>query len=94
MVTGSSGGIGRGITKRLAQEEAYIYVHYEIRRKGAYETRDAIRDAGGVGGLGVLKCDFRKDDNIQRLFEEALGEDATLDVLVNNAGMITKCTQR
>lgn len=88
LVTGSSGGIGRGIAKRLAEEGAHVYVHYHTRCKGACETRDAIRKAGGVC-LGILKCDFRDDANIRRLFEQ-LGGETTLDVLVNNAGMITK----
>ena len=46
LVTGSSGGIGRGIAKRLAQEGAHIYVHYHTRRDGALETRDYIRAMG------------------------------------------------
>lgn len=86
LVTGSSGGIGRGIAIRLANEGAHVYVHYHTRRDGAFETRDAIRKGGGVC-LGVLKCDFRDDANIYELFEKLPTQ---IDVLVNNAGLITK----
>ena len=86
LVTGSSGGIGRGIAKRLAQEGAHVYVHYNTRRDGALETRDSIRAEGGVC-LGIVKCDFREDANIHKLFEKLT---APINVLVNNAGMITK----
>ena len=86
LVTGSSGGIGRGIAKRLAKEGAHVYVHYHTRREGAMATRDAIRDDGGVC-LGVVKCDFRDDANIHKLFEKL---PTAIDVLVNNAGIITK----
>jgi len=88
LVTGSSGGIGRGIAKRLASEGAHIYVHYNTRHEGALETRDAIREAGGVC-LGVVKCDFREDANIRQLFEK-LSTANPIDVLVNNAGVVTK----
>lgn len=86
LVTGSSGGIGMGIAIRLAEEGAHVYVHYNTRRDGAIKTRDAIREGGGVC-LGVLKCDFRDDANIYELFQKL---PTPIDVLVNNAGMVTK----
>lgn len=86
LVTGSSGGIGRGIAERLAKEGAHVYVHYNTRHEGAMATRDAIRDDGGVC-LGIVKCDFRDDANIHKLFEKL---PTPIEVLVNNAGIITK----
>jgi glucose 1-dehydrogenase len=90
LVTGSSGGIGAAIAKRLASEGAEVMVHYNTRQDGAIATQKSIVDAGGTCS-GILKCDFRSPTAISKMFslvDEIWGNG--LDILVNNAGIVTK----
>ena len=102
LVTGSAGGIGRGIAELLAERGARIIVHYHTREDEALRFGDEL---GPERCLGVLRCDFRDVSSIPDFFRKALdlcasgargnedeeGEGSgKLDVLVNNAGAITK----
>lgn len=92
LVTGSAGGIGKGIAKLLAEQGAKIIVHYHTREEEAKNFRDEL---GSETCLGVLHCDFRDISSIPDFFRKAkdlcLDQDSRkLDVLVNNAGAITK----
>ena len=90
LVTGSSGGIGAGIAKRLALEGVDVLVHYNTRRDGAIATKQAIIDSGGSCS-GIVQCDFRSPVAISKLFHvvDDIWEDG-LDILINNAGIVTK----
>jgi glucose 1-dehydrogenase len=90
LVTGSSGGIGAAIAKRLASEGAEVMVHYNTRRDGAIATQKSIVDAGGTCS-GILKCDFRSPSAISKMFflVDDIWDDG-LDILINNAGIVTK----
>ena len=93
LVTGSAGGIGKGIAKLLAEEGAKIIVHYHTRKEEALRFGDEL---GPERCLGVLQCDFRDISSIPTFFRKARDlcseEDSkNVDVLVNNAGAITKC---
>eukprot|EP00534_Pseudo-nitzschia_fraudulenta_P007308 CAMPEP_0201175172 /NCGR_PEP_ID=MMETSP0851-20130426/100845_1 /ASSEMBLY_ACC=CAM_ASM_000631 /TAXON_ID=183588 /ORGANISM="Pseudo-nitzschia fraudulenta, Strain WWA7" /LENGTH=314 /DNA_ID=CAMNT_0047458271 /DNA_START=59 /DNA_END=1003 /DNA_ORIENTATION=- len=101
LVTGSGGGIGKGIARVLAESGAKIILHYHTRKEEANAFRDEL---GPEKCLGVLHCDFRDIGSIPSFFREAQalcrGEhqeqeqcdtgSGKLDVLVNNAGAITK----
>ena len=93
LVTGSSGGIGRGLALELAREGAHVLVRYHLRQKGALETKELLERQDGRGGTcaGIVQCDFRKLANIHDMFHQvdSIWEDG-LDVLVNNAGSISK----
>jgi NAD(P)-dependent dehydrogenase (short-subunit alcohol dehydrogenase family) len=92
LVTGSAGGIGKGIAKLLAEQGAKIIIHYHTREEEAKHFGDEL---GSETCLGVLHCDFRDISSIPAFFRKAkdlcLDQDSgKLDVLVNNAGAITK----
>jgi glucose 1-dehydrogenase len=92
VVTGSSGGIGKGIALALAAEGAHVLVHYHTRAQGAAQTADAITHETPGKVAGVFGCDFRDPAAIQKLFAEDLDGiwPEGFDVLVNNAGIVTK----
>ncbi|CAJ1966498.1 unnamed protein product [Cylindrotheca closterium] len=87
LVTGSSGGIGKGIALKLGKEGANVIVHYNNRKVEAQVTKENL----GNSCLGVLHCDFRKPETIPDFMAKVqeLCKDG-LDILVNNAGSITK----
>ena len=96
LVTGSAGGIGKGIAKLLAEQGAKIIVHYHTREEEAKRFEEEL---GPEQCLGVLNCDFRNISSIPAFFEQAKDlcakddqgdSSGKIDVLVNNAGAITK----
>jgi NAD(P)-dependent dehydrogenase (short-subunit alcohol dehydrogenase family) len=92
LVTGSSGGIGKGIALELAKRGAHVVIHYHTRESEAYQLQQEIGQQQYTC-LGVFHCDFRKLDSIPGFFErivnEACGGEGP-DILVNNAGAVTK----
>jgi NAD(P)-dependent dehydrogenase (short-subunit alcohol dehydrogenase family) len=84
LVTGSAGGIGRGIALALAGEGYDVAVHYRSSASEAEETRRAA-EALGVQAV-VLEADLRDRVAAAALVHEADGRLGGLDVLVNNVG--------
>jgi 3-oxoacyl-[acyl-carrier protein] reductase len=80
LVTGGSGGLGRGICEVLAREGAKVAFTYATDRAGAEATTAA------TGGL-ALELDVRDPDACARTVARALEALGGLDVLVNNAGI-------
>lgn len=86
VVTAAAGtGIGFATAKRCAEEGATVVVsdHHE-RRLG--EAAEQLGELCGTVPLAVL-CDVRRDDEVIRLVEGAVGAHGRIDVMVNNAGL-------
>jgi NAD(P)-dependent dehydrogenase (short-subunit alcohol dehydrogenase family) len=79
MVTGAGAGIGRAVALALAREGARVVV-VDVDEAAAEET---VRLAGG--GVAV-RADVTDDDELRAAFAAA----GPLDVLVNNAGIMTR----
>jgi NAD(P)-dependent dehydrogenase (short-subunit alcohol dehydrogenase family) len=79
IVTGASRGIGRGIAIELAKTHQVIAT-YRDRRDAA----ESLRDQAGVE---IFQCDNSSAGDRARLIEFARQRFATLDLLVNNAGI-------
>jgi glucose 1-dehydrogenase len=87
LVTGSAGGIGKGIALKLASHGANVIIHYNTRQAEAEDTKLML----GKSCLGALYCDFRNQETIPAFMSNVQNLCADgLDVLVNNAGTITK----
>ncbi|WP_028594600.1 SDR family oxidoreductase [Paenibacillus assamensis] len=91
LVTGASRGIGRNIALRLAQEGAFVAVHYGRRREDAEAVVHQIEQAGG--SACAIGADLSTLDGIHDLFsawdkvlQERTGTNG-FDILVNNAGI-------
>lgn len=83
LVTGASGGIGESIARRLAESGATVAVHYNRN------AEHALKLANELGrGACAFQADLSVPDDCFRLFVDVLAAFDTLDVLVNNAGMI------
>lgn len=81
LVTGGSRGIGREICISFAKAGYDIAFCYQKDEKGAKETLDLIRKAGGEAS--VFCCDVSDEKQVERMFSSVFG----LEILVNNAGM-------
>src|SRR2546430_8433599 len=85
MVTGAAHGIGRAIALRFGSEGAQIIVN-DVDATGAEATVQAIVSHGGLAVPGV--ADVSDKSQVDHLFDTVLERFGTIDVLVNNAGVI------
>ncbi len=82
LITGSTGGIGEGIAKRLAQEGATVIING--RREA--EAKRVVREIQAAGGNAVVAVgDLSKDEDVACIVEIAQSELGGVDILVNNA---------
>lgn len=85
LVTGASGGIGRQIAVRLAENGATVVAHFGSSQERANETATAVEAVGGK--VLLVKGDLSGSEGVARLFAEIDTKMAgRLDILVNNAG--------
>jgi 3-oxoacyl-[acyl-carrier protein] reductase len=83
IVTGSGGGIGEGIAKRLAAEGASVIVNDINTSMGEKVVTDIVA-AGGKASF--FAADVTKSAEVKALVNAALQRHGKLDVMVNNAG--------
>lgn len=85
-VTGAGSGIGRAIALQLASDGASVAVT-DVRKESAEETVSLIADAGGRGiAIGV---DVRDREAVEQAVAETVTSLGRIDLLVNNAGVVT-----
>lgn len=87
IVTGSSRGIGAAIARRLAAEGFAVVVNFSGNRAPADEVVSQIQAAGGTAA--AFKADVSDSAAVAELFDFANSEFGGVDVLVNNAGVMT-----
>ena len=86
IITGSTSGMGRDTAKRFAAEGAKVVVtgRNEERAKAVV---DDIKAAGG-DAISVI-ADMAIVDDIQKIFDETMAAYGTVDILFNNAGLLS-----
>jgi 3-oxoacyl-[acyl-carrier protein] reductase len=87
IVAGASGGIGRAVAVRLAQEGMAVAVHYAGNRDRAQQTADEVVAAGGRAL--VVTADVADDDQVATMFDQVEAEFGGVDVVVNTAGIMS-----
>jgi 3-oxoacyl-[acyl-carrier protein] reductase len=81
VVTGASGGIGSACARAFAAEGARVLVHYHRGR----ERAEAL--AAELGGAPVVGADLTREDEADRLFDEARAALGAVDVCAAVAGV-------
>jgi NAD(P)-dependent dehydrogenase (short-subunit alcohol dehydrogenase family) len=84
VVTGGGGGIGSSISKRLADEGAFVVVT-DANAEAAQAVAADIEAAGGQAT--AIAADISKKSECFGMIERAFALRGRLDVLVNNAGI-------
>ncbi len=85
IVTGAAHGIGRAIALRFASEGAQLVVN-DVNAAGVESTVSEIIAHGGLAVAGT--ADVSQKSEVDGLFDNVLERFGTVDVLVNNAGLI------
>ena len=86
IVTGASRGIGRAVAMRLAHDGFAVAVNYASDAGQADAVVAAIKSGGGRAI--ALKADVSNTTDVERLFEETLKAFGSVDVVVNNSGIM------
>jgi short-subunit dehydrogenase len=86
IITGGGRGIGRTIALEFAAEGATCVIAGR-RMDALHTTAGEVRKAGGRAE--VVSCDVMQDQDLQHLAGWTSGVLGRIDVLVNNAGVVT-----
>ncbi len=87
IVTGASRGIGAAIARRLASDGLAVVVNYAGSAGAAGKLVDEIEQAGGRAI--PAQADVSDPAAVKRLFDAAEAAYGGVDVLVNNAGIMS-----
>ena len=85
IVTGAASGIGRAIALRFGSEGAQVIAN-DVNAEQAEASAQAIKDTGGLAIAAV--ADVSDKSQVDALFDNVLECFQTVDVLVNNAGLV------
>jgi 3-oxoacyl-[acyl-carrier protein] reductase len=86
IVTGASRGIGTAIARRLAADGIAVVVHYGRSRD---EAEVLVRSIEAGGGRAIAtQSDLAEPDAMTKLFGAAEDAFGSVDILVNNGGMM------
>jgi NAD(P)-dependent dehydrogenase (short-subunit alcohol dehydrogenase family) len=84
LVTGAARGIGRCIATALAQSGHFVVVT-DLDEAGAQAAAAALGDTATA-----LRMDVRDADEVSKVVAQVLATHGAIDVLVNNAGLMTQ----
>ena len=88
VVTGANSGLGFGLTRRLAMAGADVVMAIRNRAKGEAAI-DKLRAEVPGAKLTVKHLDLCSLNSVAALSEELIAEGRPVDVLINNAGVMT-----
>lgn len=84
IITGTSTGIGRAISLKLAEKGAAVFLLARTEKK-LQKTRDLIRKAGGKAEFFIV--DLSKIESVNKTISEIKSKTDKVDMLVNVAGI-------
>lgn len=86
LVTGSAGGIGKGIAEKYIQEGACVVVTDKDAERLKQAETEFLKKYGKDAFLGVI-MDVTDGDSLQKAIEETCLKFGGVDIIVNNAGI-------
>jgi len=88
LVTGASGGIGRGVARYLGALGATVVVHYHSSEGKAAALLAELEENGAAGS--IVRGDVRNEAEVKAMIRGAAARHGRLDGLVNTAGVLTR----
>jgi 3-oxoacyl-[acyl-carrier protein] reductase len=90
LVTGASRGIGRGIAEALAAAGATVAVNRPPGEDPSFGEAVVAEIEADGGEAFVLEADVSDEDEVQDMIDTFEEREGAVDVLVNNAGILTQ----
>ena len=87
LVTGANSGMGKATSAALADQGFHVVMLCRSRERGEEAMRELQNESSR--DLRLMLCDLGKMDDIRQFTEEFKANYDRLDVLVNNAGVIS-----
>ncbi|HZG85968.1 SDR family oxidoreductase [Paenibacillus sp.] len=85
VVTGAASGMGKAIAELFAAEGAKVVVS-DLNLESASQVVRGIEERGG--SAIAVQSNVALEEDVQRMFDAAVGAYGTVDILVNNAGIM------
>ena len=85
LVTGASGGIGKAVAEKFAQNGYQVAVHYHNGKERAEALQKQLEQQGC--SVMTVQADLRDSMQVQAMIEQIERSWGGVDVLVNNAGV-------
>lgn len=85
LITGAAGGIGRLMALRIAARGGRLIL-WDLDEAGLAAVAAEVAAAGGQAA--VYACNLAERGSIEAAAARTLGEQGTVDVLINNAGIV------
>ena len=92
LVTGANAGIGLEACVKIAKAGATLYMVARDAKRGAAAVEQVKRRSGNQQ-VSLLLCDFASQKSIRAHAAEVLAKLPRLDLLVNNAGLVSDTRQ-
>ena len=94
LITGASRGIGRALAVGFAREGAQVIVSARTLESGSSTKEGSLEDTvlqiTETGGTALaIPCDVSNETQVRILVEKTLAEMGQVDVLINNAGLLS-----
>ena len=83
VITGGGSGIGKAISKTLAEQGAQVHI-LELNVDNAERTQKEISDNGGIAF--VYQCDVTDQSQVKSIIAD-IEEKKPINILINNAGI-------
>lgn len=85
IITGGGRGIGRAVALDLAREGCNVV----LSSRNQQELDEVVKEAEDIGGKAMgLQMDLTIEQNLQMLVDKSINCFGTIDILINNAGII------
>jgi NAD(P)-dependent dehydrogenase (short-subunit alcohol dehydrogenase family) len=88
VVTGTNSGLGLGLSRALAAVGADVIMTVRSQAKGEAAV-DAIRKTAPAAKLTIKQLELASLNSVAALGEDLVAEGRPVDILINNAGLIT-----
>lgn len=86
LITGASKGIGKACALRLSRDGYHVVINYSNNDELAENVKNEIIASGG--SASIYKADVSSPDQVKEMFRTVSREFGSIDVLVNNAGIV------
>ncbi|KAJ8029978.1 15-hydroxyprostaglandin dehydrogenase [NAD(+)] [Holothuria leucospilota] len=94
IVTGGVSGIGKAVSLKLLENGAKLVAILDLEAESCQAVVSEFFEKFGADRVRFIKCDVTREDQLKNSFQEAYDVYGALDIVVNNAGIISHDNRR